>query len=297
MASLVAKLHKQGLIKPPQYLMDNIHYEVIGGSYSYGCNLPEKSDFDVSGFCIPPKRIVFPHSNNAILDFDDYEKFQQYEQQHIKYDKTKEADITIYNIVRFFRLVLNNNPNMIDILFVDRDCVIHSSIIGEMVRDKRQIFLHKGLYNKFKAYAFGQLGKLKSKNPVGKRKDIIDEQGDEDRMDRKFAYHLVRLISEVEQLLEHQTMDLRKDREHYKAIRRGDFTKDEIIAYASEKEKYLEKLYQNTKLPEQPREKEVKTLLLNCLEHHYGTLDACIQNVDKQTDILRQIQYLVKDVQ
>jgi len=292
MASLVEKLHKQGLIKPPQYLIDNIHLEVIGGSYSYGCNLIDKSDHDIYGFCIPPKRIVFPQ---IILGFDEYEKFDQYQQQHIKYDKTKEADITIYNIVRFFRLVLNGNPNMVDTLFVDRDCIIHSSVIGEMIREQRQIFLHKGLYNKFRAYSLSQLSKLKSKNPIGTRKDIIDEQGDEERLDRKFAYHLVRLLSECEQLLENQDLDLRRDRELYKAVRRGDMSKDDIIAYANEKEKYLTKLYENTKLPTKPREQEARTLLLNCLEHHYGNLENCVANTDKQADILRQIQFLVKD--
>jgi predicted nucleotidyltransferase len=296
MASLTYKLEKQGLITPPSFLVDNIHYEVIMGSEAYGCNDISKSDKDIYGFCVPPKRVVFPHTNGVVLGFDrdSYEKFEQYQQHHIKYDTNKEADISIYNIVTYFRLVADCNPNMLDSLFVDRECIIHISQLGEMVRESRKLFLHKGLWFKYKGYAMSQSHKIKTKNPIATRKDIMEEQGSS--YDRKFAYHLVRLLLECEQLLEHGDMDLRLHKEHYKAIRRGDFTKEEVLEFASEKEKHLEKLFENCKLPERAREPEIKQLLINCLEHHFGSLEKCLENPDQNLVLLRQIKELVRKV-
>ena len=65
-----------------------------------------------------------------------------------------------YNIVKFFQLVMENNPNMVDALFVPARCVLHCTALGNMVRDKRKSFLHKGAFQKFKGYAYSQLHKM-----------------------------------------------------------------------------------------------------------------------------------------
>ena len=46
--------------------------------------------------------------------------------------------------------------------------------------------------------------------------------------DTKFAYHVVRLIGEVEQILVEQDVDLQRDRELLKAIRRGEWTEERL---------------------------------------------------------------------
>jgi hypothetical protein len=53
MPSTLDQLTKRGLIRPPSFLSDNVHYEVIMGSVAYGVST-DISDFDVNGFCIPP---------------------------------------------------------------------------------------------------------------------------------------------------------------------------------------------------------------------------------------------------
>ncbi len=57
--------------------------------------------------------------------------------------------MTVYPIVKYFRLLMDNNPNIIDSLFVPRNCVLYSTKVGEMVRENRHIFLHKGCWAKF----------------------------------------------------------------------------------------------------------------------------------------------------
>lgn len=134
------------------------------GSYAYGVS-SDNSDVDVYGFSIPPKGIIFPHLDGYISGFGHKpEIFEQYQQHHIKdVGAKKEYDLSIYNIVKYFNLVMENNPNCIDSLFTPRNCVLHSTEVGEMVRNDRKIFLHKGSWHKFKGYAYSSISKVKDK--------------------------------------------------------------------------------------------------------------------------------------
>jgi predicted nucleotidyltransferase len=138
------------------------------GSESYAVS-NDDSDRDVYGFCLPPKTMIFPHLSGHVLGFGTKPpSFEQYQQHHIIDKETrKEYDITIYNIVKYFQLLMENNPNMIDSIFTPRRCVLHSTKIAEMVRDARKEFLHKGCWHKFKGYSFAQMSKIKnSSNPL-----------------------------------------------------------------------------------------------------------------------------------
>jgi hypothetical protein len=109
----------------------------------------------------------------------------------------------------------------------------------------------------------------------------------------KFAYHTVRLLGEVEQILKEGDIDLRRNREHLKAIRRGDVSEDSIRSWAAEKEAYLETLYETSSLRHSPDEDQIKQLLLDCLEEHYGTLEGCIVDDNQPVLVLRQIADIV----
>jgi predicted nucleotidyltransferase len=138
------------------------------GSVAYGV-AGDSSDTDIYGFCIPLRETVFPHLAGEIAGFGRQKKgFEQYQQHGIVCkDSGKTYDITIYNIVKYFSLCMENNPNMIDSLFTPINCVLHTTQIGNMVRDARKDFLHKGSWPKFKGYAWSQLAKLKTKCPEG----------------------------------------------------------------------------------------------------------------------------------
>lgn len=293
MPSTVKMLADRGLIRPPDFLPDNVHYEVIMGSVAYGVS-SDTSDMDVYGFCIPTKEIVFPHLAGEIFGFGRQKKrFEQYQQHHVKFEdamggKGREYDLSIYNIVKYFSLCMENNPNMVDSLFVPTECVLHITQVGNMVRERRKIFLHKGCWQKFKGYAYSQLHKMESKDPKGKRLEIREKFG----FDVKFAYHVVRLLDECEQILTHGDLDLRRAREHMKTVRRGEIGPEEIKQWFSEKEKQLEELYnrEDCPVPYSPDEEVIKKLLLECLEHHYGSIDKAIVVEDAPLQALREIQ-------
>jgi uncharacterized protein len=288
MASVVQRLAKKGLIHPPSFLPTNVHYETLMGSVAYGVS-SDTSDCDVYGFCIPPKDVIWPPGE--IQGFGRQKKrFDQFQQHHIEaQDERKEYDLSIYNIVRYFHLLMENNPNMIDSLWTPQTCVLHITQVGNMVRDNRSMFLHKGCWHKFRGYAYSQLHKMIGKNPTGKRVAIREEFG----YDVKFAYHVFRLLDEVEQILAEGDIDLQRGREKMKAIRRGEVSEEEIREWFSLKEKELEKLYHNSPLQHAPDEKKIKNLLLQCLEHHYGSLDACVVDENEAVTALKEIQEIL----
>lgn len=270
--SRIKLLHSKGLIKPAQYVLDT-QYETMMGSIAYGVSSDE-SDIDIYGFCIPPRKMTFPHLAGEIDGFGRQKKrFDQFQQHHVVFEK-KNYDLSIYSIVKYFSLCMENNPNMIDSLFTPDFCVLHCTKIGNMVRDNRRLFLHKGAWYKFKGYSYSQMHKMDIKNPEGKRKEEVDKYG----YDLKFAYHVVRLLNEVEMILIEGDLDLLRNREQLKSIRRGEWKLQDIKDYFTNKERELEKVYTESKLRYSPDEEKIKELLLNCLEEYYGSIDIRIEN-------------------
>ncbi len=264
MPSYVEQLSLKGLLpEMPHHVRDGIQYEVLMGSLAYGVS-NDNSDMDIYGFSIPSKEIIFPSLRGEILGFDDYEiQFSQFQKHHIKDvsamgGKGRVYDMTIYSIVKYFRLLMENNPNIIDSLFVPDSCVLYSTSIGEHLRENRKIFLHKGCWATFKGYAYGQMHKIRTKKPEGKRKLIVDQFG----YDVKFAYHVVRLLNEVEQLLVEENLDLTKNSEQLKSIRRGETSLENLEEYLARKDADLESLYLKSKLQDLLRINVIRKLLM-----------------------------------
>jgi uncharacterized protein len=294
---ILDELQKKGLIKPPSFIPTNTHYLTITGSIAYGAadtNSDKASDLDIYGFCIPPKEVVFPHLAGEILGFDNPQnRFDQWIQHHVidpsaKAGKGQEYDFTVYNIVRFFRLLADNNPNILDSVYTPTTCVLHSTQVGNMIRENRRLFLHKGLWAKFRGYSYSQLHKMKLK-PEGKRLELYEKFG----YDIKFAMHLVRLLLECEQLLTEGDMDFSKNAEVLKSIRRGEWPEQKVRDWFDSKEKQLEGVYLASKLPEKADEEKIKELLLNCLESHYGNLKGVIVTPDRHKNALMQIRSIL----
>jgi len=287
---IIHDLVKEKLISTPKWLPDNTHYLTVMGSEAYGVS-NRGSDIDVYGFCIPPKNVVFPHTAGVIKGFGDQgEIFDQWQQHHIKRND-KEFDFQIFSIVKYFQLCMDNNPNALDSIFTYRTCVIHSTPIAEHMRENRRLFLHKGAYHKFRGYAYSQLSKIKNKtnssNP--KRAADIVENG----YDTKFAYHVVRLALQAQQILLACDMDIMANREVLKSIRAGEWTLERLTSWFDEQEKVLESLYASSTLRHVPDEAAIKRVLMECLEMHYGSLDSIISKNSEENNLLMDLQHLV----
>jgi hypothetical protein len=363
MSNVIKELYEKNLTNLGgfHWMPDNMHYITMMGSVAYGVS-SDTSDTDIYSFCIPPKEDLFPHLKGQIVGFGEakhgYTRFDNWQQHHVKDPGAqKEYDLNVYNIVDYFQLVMENNPNMIDSLYTPQFCVLHATKVGQMVRENRKLFLHRGSWHTFKGYAFAQMKKMKPVEELhcpdchskqlpwnkkdgkhddaveliadlwasmkwegdpefsaycyncakkgkaaklsmqkinrkkGKRKESVDKYG----FDPKFAYHVVRLLNEIEQILTEGDIDLMRNREQLKSIRRGEWTLEQIESYFKEKESQLEKLYNENKagLPWGPKEdglqEKIHQLLFQCLEEHYGSLQKCIVNPDEATMALREI--------
>ena len=219
-SNIILDLEKKGLIKPPEWLSSNLVYISIVGSISYGAsNTNRISDIDLFGICVPPKSIVFPHSIGKILGFDEIEDFSIYEKHHIN-ENEKEYDVLVRSIISFFKLIKRSNPNIIDSLFCSQDEILYTTKVGDIIRNNRHMFLSKKCFSTFKEYAFSNLTKMQSKKPdeKGKRYELVKKYG----YDVKFAMHCVRLLLEVEQILSEGTINLKKNKDQLRSIKKGE---------------------------------------------------------------------------
>ena len=134
------------------------------GSFAYGVS-NMGSDVDVYGVFVPPIDMVFPHAAGHIPGFGPQPKVINVEQKHhiIDEDTGKEYDLALYNIVNYFKLCAENNPNMIDSLFVPERCVVHMDEVGSIFRENRRLFLSREIQKKLVGYARSQMRKIDQK--------------------------------------------------------------------------------------------------------------------------------------
>src|SRR5947209_1388678 len=149
---------------------------------------------------------------------------------------------------------------MIDSLFTPEVCVLHATRVGQLVRENRKLFLHQGICDRFKGYAYAQIHKMQTKEaePGSKRAALREKYG----MDVKFAVHTVRLLNEAEQLLLEGDLDVQRNREMLKSIRRGEWSMEQILDYFEKKRVDLETARTKSPLPAGPDEPAIRDVLL-----------------------------------
>lgn len=269
--SIIKKLHKIGSLKLTQSFALDTHYQVLMGSTAYRVS-QDKSDMDVHAICIPPIEYIFPHLSGHIIGFGPApENFETFQQHNIIVDD-KNYDIAIYSIVKAFNLAAENNPNILDMLWVPEDCILHMDGIGEYIRKNRRQFLHKGSYHKFLGYSHSQFKKLQS----SPRTELIEKFG----YDTKNAYHIWRLCLQCQQILEEGDMDITRNSGVLKSIREGAWTLAELKSKYAAKETELNELYTKSTLQYSPNMNFLREVLMACLEMKYGSL----KELYKQTD-------------
>jgi predicted nucleotidyltransferase len=281
----------------PSWLPEAVQYEVTMGSEAYGVS-SNTSDIDVYGFAIPDKHEIFPHLRGEIDGFGTQKNRFEVWQMHRIEDKEARGgegcvyDCQYYSIVKYMDLVMRNNPNMVDSLFVPQRCIRFATPVGQRIRDSRKLFLHKGSWHTYRGYAFSQLSKIFNKEYKNspKRRADIEKHG----YSTKEAYHTVRLMLEAQQILEEGDVDLERNREVLKTIRAGSWSADEVKKYFTDKEHQLEKTYTESTLRHHPDEAAIKALLLDCLEQHFGSLSEAVVREDSVVRAMRQIDDIVQ---
>jgi predicted nucleotidyltransferase len=245
---------------PPKWLPNRVKYEALAGSHAYG-TADEESDKDIVGFCTPPKEYLFPHLAGNIPGFGRQKRgFEHFEQNA----QDTEWDADIFNLVHYVNTCMESNPKWLEGLFIPEEQVLTSSDISDKLRANRELFLHKGCFYSFTGFATSQIHKMKGAK---------DKDSKTDRQMWKYAYHAVRLVDELEEILTERTLTLNDNVDKLISIRRGEWTLDEVEQYVEGAEERLEALYEDsTALPYEPDGEALKELLISCLRMEYGDM-------------------------
>jgi predicted nucleotidyltransferase len=126
------------------WLVDRTIFATIHGSRAYGTNI-SGSDVDVKGVCVPPKEYYFGHDMS-------YEQTVQ----------SKPYDMVVYSLKKFMKLAADCNPNIIEVLFTDKEHWVHWTGAGLKLQEHRGLFLSKKAKHTFSGYAMAQLKRIKS---------------------------------------------------------------------------------------------------------------------------------------
>lgn len=123
------------------------------GSHLYGTNTPT-SDVDYNGVFIAPEEYYLGLNSVEEVDFSVVSKNKDGK------NNPDAIDRKLYEFRKFVRLALDNNPNVIEQLFVDEPNVLFINETGLELIDNRHMFLHRGLRDKFLGYGFSQKHKM-----------------------------------------------------------------------------------------------------------------------------------------
>lgn len=129
-------------LKTNEHLGDKIILLGLGGSHAYGTNL-ESSDVDVRGVAL--------NSKSDIIGLSKFEQFVN-----------EATDTIIYSFNKIVQLLLNANPNTIELLGLKPEHYLYLSPIGKELLDHKKLFLSKRCIYSFGGYANQQLMRLKN---------------------------------------------------------------------------------------------------------------------------------------
>ena len=127
-----------------EHLGKNIILLTFGGSYAYGTNT-DTSDVDIRGCALNSKEEILTNKN-----------FEQL--------VNEETDTTIYSFNKLISLLINCNPNTIEILGCKPEHYFYISPVGKELIDNRHLFLSKKCIYSFGGYANQQLWRLSNKS-------------------------------------------------------------------------------------------------------------------------------------
>jgi hypothetical protein len=124
---------------------NKIIFECVAGSYCYGTNTPQ-SDLDIRGCFLNSNKDVFSLFPAPIQVSD------------------SKNDTTYYELRRFIQLALDNNPSILEYLFVPEDCIRIMKPEWKIFVDHRHLFISKKAKHTFVGYAYAQLKRAKGEN-------------------------------------------------------------------------------------------------------------------------------------
>ena len=131
-----------GFLKTDPHLGKRVIFLTYGGSYAYGTNV-EGSDIDLRGCTL--------NSKADLLGMGDFEQVVD-----------GQTDTTVYSFNKLLGLLINCNPNTIELLGCKPEQYLIRTPIGDRLIQQRKLFLSRRAINSFGGYAGQQLRRLEN---------------------------------------------------------------------------------------------------------------------------------------
>lgn len=129
-----------------QLIIDNLLVKHRAGSHAYGTSLPT-SDKDFRGIFVgDPVNYLSPFFKLG------------------ESSDTSEEDTKFYELGKFFKLCVDQNPNIVETLWVDEQDIVHTTPAYDLLRSNRELLLSSKVAFTFSGYALSQLKRIKGHN-------------------------------------------------------------------------------------------------------------------------------------
>ncbi len=171
-------------------------------------------------------------------------------------------DVVSYEYIKFVKLLLKSNPNVISLLWIRENHYLESYDYGKILVDNRDLFVSKEAYKSFTGYAYAQLKKMEKFNFNGymgkKRKALVDKFG----YDTKNASHCIRLLKMgVEFLTTGELNVFRDDAPMLLEIKTGKWKLEQVKEEAKRLFILADEAYVRSKIPDKPKYNEVESIV------------------------------------
>ena len=229
------------------------------GSTSHGTYIPKNDpecidDIDLLGIAVGSDKVYYGLGGTR----------EEREQKEVKLN---EWDSVVYEIRKAFRLLLQQNPNIMALLWLQEKDYIYISPTGKMILDNRNLFVSKQAYHSSIGYAYGQLHRMTHNACEGymgaKRKQLVEKFG----FDCKNAAHLIRLLRMgIEYLGDGTLRVFREDACELKEIKSGGWELERVQKEAERLFVLAQEAFVRSTLPAFPDKEKAEQLLITILK-------------------------------
>jgi predicted nucleotidyltransferase len=224
------------------------------GSHSHGTWIaPEEAmgsdDTDYMAFVLPPPE--------AIIGLRHWEGWN-WQHDHL--------DVTVYSIAKAFRLLLKGNPNVIGMLWLEKEDQVFTSSDGQDMLEHRERFSSRESLKSFLGYARAQFAHMEKSPTVKgymgeKRKAIFHTFG----YDTKNAAHLIRLLWTAIEFARTGVLKVRRPENEcaqLRDIKQGKWLRGSVTSLAGNLHDQLRAAIETSVLPERPETGKAETMLM-----------------------------------
>lgn len=245
-----------------KWVADNLCIVWLTGSYLYGTNT-ETSDLDYVGVALPSIDVKLGIQNWNESDLSSKKSNEN------RRNNSDDVDCKIYSFDKFMKLLMENNPNVTELVFAPEKNIIICNDIGREIMALAPHIPNRRIIHATAGYAYQQIKLLKTKkeNMTG-RKELAEKYG----FDTKFASHAFRLLYEgIEFMTTGELVLPLNQRQRLIEIKNGYFSDvDECLEAANELIQEFEKAKLTNILRDKPNYKLFNDFIVGTYKKVYG---------------------------